>query len=68
MEAIKNLFSGAHAIKTWLLQCAKLIALSNNPVSWITPMGLPVIQPYRVKSSLDIVTTLTQNILIHKNS
>jgi DNA-directed RNA polymerase, mitochondrial len=60
LKAISNLFQGAHNIKQWLIQCAKLIADSNNPVGWITPMGLPVVQPYRTLSRLDTITTVTQ--------
>lgn len=47
LECIRNLFSAAHEIKQWLIACAGLIANTQSPVSWITPLGLPVIQPYR---------------------
>jgi DNA-directed RNA polymerase len=43
LECIKNLFSSAHYIKKWLIACAGLIANTQNPVSWITPIGLPVV-------------------------
>ena len=39
LDSIKDLFSGAHDIKKWLIQCAGLIAETKNPVSWITPFG-----------------------------
>ena len=39
LDSIKDLFSGAHEIKKWLIQCAGLIAETKNPVSWITPFG-----------------------------
>jgi len=60
LKAISNLFSGAHLIKQWLISCAGLISQSNNPVGWITPMGLPVVQPYRTLSRLDAINTVTQ--------
>jgi DNA-directed RNA polymerase len=60
LKAISNLFLGAHNIKQWLISCAKLIAESNNPVGWITPMGLPVVQPYRTLSKFDMISTVTQ--------
>lgn len=60
LKAISNLFTGAHNIKQWLIQCAKLIGDSNNPVGWITPIGLPVVQPYRTLSKLDTINTVTQ--------
>lgn len=39
LDSIKDLFSGAHEIKKWLIQCAGLIAETQNPVSWISPFG-----------------------------
>lgn len=68
MECIKNLFDRAHNIKKWLIECAGLITETNNPVSWITPMGVPVIQPYRTESPTDLVKTLTNFIVITKDS
>jgi DNA-directed RNA polymerase len=63
LDAISNLFSNAHHIKKWLLECAKLIAQEDSPVAWFTPMGLPVIQPYRVAySESDSVTTAPQKL------
>jgi hypothetical protein len=37
------------------------VALQNQPMSWITPLGLPVVQPYRRNNSL-IVKTLLQDV------
>ncbi|CAH1436973.1 unnamed protein product [Lactuca virosa] len=39
-----------------------VIAVKNNPVQWTTPLGLPVVQPYRklgrhlIKTSLQVLT------------
>ena len=60
LRAISNLFAGAHHIKKWLISCAKLIGDYNCPVGWITPMGLPVVQPYRTLSRLDAISTVSQ--------
>jgi DNA-directed RNA polymerase len=46
LEAIADLFSGAHKIKAWLVDCAGKIAKEGNPVCWITPLGIPIVQPY----------------------
>ena len=62
------MFEKAHLIKKWLIKCAKLIAQTDNPVGWITPMGLPVVQPYRTKSQLDYVQTVIQNLKLPTNS
>lgn len=68
LKAISNLFERAHLIKKWLIKCAKLVAETNNPVGWITPMGLPVVQPYRTKSQLDVIQTIIQNLKLPSNS
>lgn len=39
--------------KHWLTESAKLIAQSGQTVEWVTPMGLPIVQPYyRVRSTV----------------
>ncbi|XP_057494062.1 DNA-directed RNA polymerase 1B, mitochondrial-like isoform X2 [Actinidia eriantha] len=45
--ALGEMFEAARSIMNWLGDCAKVIALENEPVRWITPIGLPVVQPYR---------------------
>ncbi|KRX08397.1 hypothetical protein PPERSA_08596 [Pseudocohnilembus persalinus] len=67
LEAIKDLFQSATYIKQWLIRCAQLISTTQNPVSWVTPLGLPVIQPYRKASSFEVIKTQTQTISITKN-
>ena len=42
------------------------MAVHKMPVCWITPLGLPVVQPYRSKNSL-VVRTLLQDVLIADN-
>jgi len=68
MESIKNLFDRAHNIKKWLIECASLVIDTNNPVSWITPMGIPVVQPYRIESDVDQVKTISHTIIINKDN
>jgi DNA-directed RNA polymerase len=59
---VDDLFSQAHEIKKWLIECAKLVVNNNQPVAWITPLGIPVIQPYRVASKIDNITTSSNNL------
>lgn len=33
-------------LKNWLTESAKLIAQSGQTVEWVTPLGLPIVQPY----------------------
>ncbi|KAF5791883.1 putative DNA-directed RNA polymerase [Helianthus annuus] len=62
LAALGEMFEGARNIMNWLGDCAKLIASENQPVRWTTPLGLPVVQPYRmygrhlVSTSLQVLT------------
>ncbi|CAH9092639.1 unnamed protein product [Cuscuta epithymum] len=62
LTALGEMFQAARSIMTWLGDCAKIIASENQPVRWTTPLGLPVVQPYRkigrhlVKTSLQVLT------------
>ncbi|OQV21804.1 DNA-directed RNA polymerase, mitochondrial [Hypsibius exemplaris] len=46
-DSIKQMFTSARQIQDWFVDCAKLISsVRNKPVEWVTPLGLPVVQPY----------------------
>ncbi|XP_042650289.1 DNA-directed RNA polymerase, mitochondrial isoform X5 [Tyto alba] len=52
-SGIKEMFSATRDIQTWLTESAKLIAQSGRTVEWVTPLGLPIMQPYyRSKSTV----------------
>ena len=46
MEAMNELFTGAREIMSWLQECSEICCRNGQPMSWITPLGLPCIQPY----------------------
>uniref|UniRef100_A0A6M2EIW6 DNA-directed RNA polymerase n=1 Tax=Populus davidiana TaxID=266767 RepID=A0A6M2EIW6_9ROSI len=62
LTALGEMFEAARSIMKWLGECAKIIASENEPVRWTTPLGLPVVQPYRklgkhvIKTSLQFLT------------
>ncbi|GAB4828012.1 DNA-directed RNA polymerase 2B, chloroplastic/mitochondrial [Ancistrocladus abbreviatus] len=62
LTALGEMFQAARSIMSWLGDSAKIIASENQPVRWTTPLGLPVVQPYRklgrhlVKTSLQVLT------------
>ncbi|KAM1954398.1 hypothetical protein ACFX1T_023745 [Malus domestica] len=62
LTALGEMFEAARRIMSWLGECAKIIASENEPVRWTTPLGLPVVQPYRkfgrhlIKTSLQVLT------------
>jgi len=47
LRAIGDTFKSAEEIMIWLKKCAATIASIEEPVSWLTPIGFPVIQPYK---------------------
>ncbi|XP_044493476.1 DNA-directed RNA polymerase 1B, mitochondrial-like isoform X2 [Mangifera indica] len=61
LTALEEMFEAARSIMSWLGECAKVIASENQAVRWTTPLGLPVVQPYRhlgrrlIKTSLQIL-------------
>ncbi|KAL4658925.1 DNA-directed RNA polymerase, mitochondrial isoform X1 [Arapaima gigas] len=60
-SSLKEMFTGTREIQDWLTESARLIAKSGNTVEWVTPLGLPVIQPYHrskrllLKSNMQLV-------------
>ncbi|KAI3423445.1 DNA-directed RNA polymerase, partial [Psidium guajava] len=62
LTALGEMFEAARGIMGWLGECAKVVASENKPVRWTTPLGLPVVQPYRqlgrhlIKTSLQVLT------------
>ncbi|ERN05778.1 DNA-directed RNA polymerase 1B, mitochondrial [Amborella trichopoda] len=61
LTALGEMFQAARSIMSWLGDCAKVIASENETVRWTTPLGLPVVQPYRklgrhlIKTSLQVL-------------
>ena len=46
-ESLNELFTASQAIQDWLTECAGVISKDCGAnVSWVTPLGLPVVQPY----------------------
>ena len=52
-ESIGQMFNKSQVIQDWLNDCAYIIASKcNKPVSWETPLGFPIVQPYTLPSSV----------------
>lgn len=69
--AIRHLFSGAHEIQDWFALAARRISKSirtdidfedgqefTSSVIWTSPLGLPVVQPYRTLKSKQVKTNM----------
>eukprot|EP00560_Eucampia_antarctica_P002497 CAMPEP_0197839938 /NCGR_PEP_ID=MMETSP1437-20131217/45035_1 /TAXON_ID=49252 ORGANISM="Eucampia antarctica, Strain CCMP1452" /NCGR_SAMPLE_ID=MMETSP1437 /ASSEMBLY_ACC=CAM_ASM_001096 /LENGTH=1166 /DNA_ID=CAMNT_0043449413 /DNA_START=60 /DNA_END=3558 /DNA_ORIENTATION=- len=74
MEVMGELFTGARETMNWLASCARLISSQGQPVAWMSPIGVPAVQPYRQKKPYTIITLLqavvltnsTDNLPLHK--
>ncbi|KAA0712220.1 DNA-directed RNA polymerase, mitochondrial [Triplophysa tibetana] len=52
-NSLKEMFTGTREIQDWLTESARLIAKSGRTVEWVTPLGLPIVQPYhRIKNQM----------------
>jgi len=56
MRALAETLGGASRMMGWLKGCAKAITEAGHLVAWTTPLGFPVVQPYRKTSSIRILT------------
>ena len=63
MKVMGELFSGARQTMNWLTACAKVISKQDQPVAFLSPIGVPVIQPYR-RSKAHTITTLMQSVVL----
>nr|XP_012230354.1 PREDICTED: DNA-directed RNA polymerase, mitochondrial [Linepithema humile] len=63
-KSLQTMFASAKEIQDWFTQCAGVISLNNQYVQWVTPLGLPVLQPYfrRIKSTSQKKLGKTSNI------
>lgn len=67
MDVMGDLFQGARQTMNWLATCARLISSQGTPIAWVTPIGLPVVQPYRQAKPYTIVT-LVQHMVLSNNT
>lgn len=46
-ESLNEMFTSATEIQEWFVACANVISRNGQDyVKWVTPLGLPVVQPY----------------------
>lgn len=67
LGSLGEMFAAADAIKDWLGNAARLAATRNQPMCWITPLGLPVVQPYRRNQAV-MVRTVLQDVCVIDDS
>jgi DNA-directed RNA polymerase len=69
--SLGEMFVGAKHIMDWLGACAKHISKSGHVVQWVTPLGLPVVQPYKKEKSgrhKEYIKTMMHTITLLKAS
>lgn len=67
MEVMGDLFQGAKKTKTWLADCARIISHQGHPVAWISPIGVPAVQPYRQRRPRTVVTVMQSVTVVDDN-
>ncbi|XP_029040441.2 DNA-directed RNA polymerase, mitochondrial [Osmia bicornis bicornis] len=46
-HSLRTMFKSAREIQDWFINCARIISsVCGENVEWITPLGLPIVQPY----------------------
>ncbi|NWI24071.1 RPOM protein, partial [Sula dactylatra] len=66
-SSIKEMFSATRDIQNWLTESAKLIAQSGQTVEWVTPLGLPIVQPY-YRSRSTVLNCSMQNLSVKSSN
>jgi len=66
MDSIGEIFEQAKLIMDWLAAVAEVVAKEEQPVAWVTPLGLPVVQPYR-DFKRDVIHTPLQSLIVRSN-
>ena len=67
IKCIGDLFKDANKIKGWFKSMAQVVANQGDPVKWITPLGLPCVQPYKRMSKFDVISTIIQDLAVMSN-
>ncbi|XP_053957497.1 DNA-directed RNA polymerase, mitochondrial isoform X1 [Anastrepha ludens] len=81
-ESLREMFTSTREIQDWFTECARLISgVCGQNVEWITPLGLPVVQPYNrqevkhtVRTSIRVSETMAMdmyekpNVMKQKNA
>lgn len=49
------------ALQDWLTESARLISKSGHTVEWVTPLGLPIIQPYH-RTRSQVVSPISRDV------
>lgn len=62
-ESLGGMFASATNIQDWFTDCAKFISKQHANVEWVTPLGLPVVQPYMTKAKSGLKVLNVSNLI-----
>jgi DNA-directed RNA polymerase len=57
-EVLRDMFSSARELQDWLTNSARQISGAGCLTEWVTPLGLPVVQPYTKRHKITVKTPL----------
>ncbi|XP_015285247.1 PREDICTED: DNA-directed RNA polymerase, mitochondrial [Gekko japonicus] len=57
-NSLREMFSGTREIQGWLTESARHIAKSGRTVEWVTPLGLPIVQPYHRSKTTQVNSSM----------
>merc|ERR1712227_269603 len=67
-HSLNEVFESSQRIQAWLTDCAGVISKEcKRQVSWFTPLGFPVIQPYYKKTKSDKKIDLDRKFLLKED-
>lgn len=53
-DSLREMFTSTKLIQDWFTDCAKAISgICGDSVEWVTPLGLPVVQPYYRRATVN---------------
>lgn len=67
LEGIGEVCEGAGLAMAWLRACSRIIAKDKQPVSWVTPLGFPVVQGYYAWEKVNVRSKAQEILLIDRS-
>lgn len=67
-DSIREMFTSTKEIQDWFFETARLISsICNENVEWITPLGLPIVQPYSKTKIKVNIKKIDENFIVDSN-
>ena len=68
IDCVGDSFSGAKTTMDYLAGAASVIGTAGEQVKWVTPLNLPIMQPYKRDPARKAVQTVLQSVVIATNN